>query len=70
MDSQKVHHSDHAGQAGAGVGATPVAWDGFTSLPRQARDPERSRRAGGRSRFWRDRLAKWPGSASCEVIKP
>ena len=39
MDSQKVHQAVPP-PAGLGVGATPAAWDGFTSLPRQARDGE------------------------------
>ncbi len=40
MDSKKVHQSARAGQAGDGVGATPVAWGGFTPLLRQAQDGE------------------------------
>jgi hypothetical protein len=55
MDYQKVHQAARAGQAGAGVGATPMAWGGF--IP-----------PGGGSRHRRDRLANWLEETFCEVI--
>jgi len=49
MDSQKVHQAVPP-PAGLGVGATPVVWGGFTSLPRSRRGG-----TGGGSRLRRDR---------------
>ena len=79
MDSYMVHRSARADQAGDGVGVEP---GGFTPFPRpfdqaqggelvepQARDPERSRRAGGRSRRWCNRLATRLEENFCEVIR-
>jgi hypothetical protein len=40
MDSQRVYQAGGAQDAHPGLGATPAAWDGFTPLPRQARDGE------------------------------
>ena len=40
MDSEKVHQAGCTPSVHPGAGATPSAWGGFTSLPRQARDGE------------------------------
>ena len=77
MDSYMVHRSARADQAGDGVGVEP---GGFTPFPRpfdqaqggelvepQARDPERSRRAGGRG-VAIPRLATRLEENFCEVI--
>ena len=48
MDTEKIHQSVPP-PAGLGVGATPMAWGGFTSLPRsrQVRDSGMVSNAGG-----------------------
>jgi hypothetical protein len=48
MDSLKVHHSGCMRSVHPGVGATPMAWDGFTpagggSRPRRDRPTESSK---------------------------
>jgi hypothetical protein len=55
MDSYKVHQSGCSRSVHPGVGATPMAWGGFTS-------------PGGGSRLRRDRLVKWLEETFYEVI--
>jgi len=77
MDSRVVHQPGCTLSVHPGVGATPMAWGGFTSLLRQAPfDRAQDRRDGepvepleGESRQGRDRLVKWLEEKFYEVIK-